>query len=810
MKTLELLAPAGSPEALDAAIGEGADAVYLGLKDFNARLRSANFTYGQFESALRTLRRMGKKVYVTVNTVFEQREADRMYQFLKYLADQGPDAIIVQDFGVAAMARSEFPSLRLHASTQMNIASARAANALSRHGISRVVLARELSLEELRSVKSETNLELEVFVHGALCISVSGLCLFSSFLGGKSANRGMCTQACRRLYHRSEGESGYYFSPNDLQLLERVPDLYSTGIKALKIEGRMKSASYVGAVVSAYRLVADACMNGDNDEIQRSIEQGQEILRNDFARAKTQYLFGGGAEMKHGLTRISADEEETNHRITRINANEDEDDCEGFTTEHYKNKIDWLNPEQDGGTGINLGFILKVKGSLNEKRILVKPPKGIRLSAGDSVRIHSGDDSGRVSHKLMFAEKAAYGSGISADSFWISAPEHSDGQPFFEIKQGDSVYLIQTKEMRKRYAPIITDVSGGRGPGREKAPAAQLARREEVKGKDDYSSEISGANKGNLSAKFSAQRFPEGLYVAVSRPEDLYIVQSSRPQKVMLLLSRKNAEYLLSENKQPLPFKPSEIILILDPFFPQSVAGYENEVIAKEIRLLYEEGYYQYMVNNPGHFSMFRELDRVKLIAGPWLYMFNSWALSFVASSFTAGKQSIDGFVSPLENNRQNLERTLGIPSRGENMNKKKRHIAAKFSAHGKNTRLNSLQSKFFITVFAWPPLFNIRENLKPVLDFNSFADNKDEAFTLFTDDEGSRVNPVKYFSIIDKIPFLKEAGFGRFIIDLSGAAGCKQALKKSEYRDLMRAINENAPLPNSSRFNWKDGFLSS
>jgi putative protease len=291
---MELLAPAGSPEALDAAIGEGADAVYLGLKDFNARLRSANFAYSQFESALRTLRKMGKKIYVTVNTVFEQREADRMYQLLKYLASQGPDALIVQDFGVVAMARAEFPSLRLHASTQMNIASARGANALSRHGVSRVVLARELSLEELRSIRTETNMELEVFVHGALCVSASGLCLFSSFLGGKSANRGMCTQACRRLYRRPSGESGYYFSPNDLQLLERLPDIAAAGINALKIEGRMKSASYVGAVVSAYRLVVDAIEQGeDEDQIQRSIEQGREILRNDFARPKTQFLVNG-------------------------------------------------------------------------------------------------------------------------------------------------------------------------------------------------------------------------------------------------------------------------------------------------------------------------------------------------------------------------------------------------------------------------------------------------------------------------------------------------------------------------------------
>jgi len=773
MKTLELLAPAGSPEALDAAIGEGADAVYLGLKDFNARLRSANFTYAQFESALRTLRRMGKKVYVTVNTVFEQREADRMYQMLKYLADQGPDAIIVQDFGVIAMARAEFPSLRLHASTQMNIASARGANALSRHGVSRVVLSRELSLDELRGIKTETNMELEVFVHGALCVSVSGLCLFSSFLGGKSANRGMCTQACRRLYHRSdrsEGDGGYFFSPNDLQLLERVPDLAAAGIKALKIEGRMKSASYVGAVVSAYRLVVDACLQGDGassgceEQIRRSIAQGQEILRNDFARAKTQYLFDG-------LDR----EEVLAEAQRRRDDNEDK-------------HIDWLNPEQDGGTGISLGTILKVKGSGSERRVLVTPPRGVALSARDSVRIHHSDDSGRVSHKLTFAEKTGTGGGTAANGFWISAPDGA---------LGDNVYLIQTKEMSKRYAPVITHASGGKGPGREKAPAVQivLARREETGG------------NGTSRAKKNEGGFPEGLYIAVSRPEDLFIVQSSRSllaanfpsQKAMLALSRKNAKYLLAENK-PIPFKASEIILTLEPWFPQSDAGYENEVIAKEIKLLYEKGYHQYVVNNPGHFSMFRELDKARLIAGPWLYTFNSWALSFVAGL------GVDGFVSPLENNRQNLERTVmqslpfGAGSRGDKTGKK-RLPAAKFPAHGKN----ALHSKFFITVFAWPPLFNIRENLKPVLDFDLFSDNMNENFSLITGDEGSRVTPCKHFSIIDKIPFLKEAGFGRFIIDLSGAS----VLKKSEYRDLMRSVDESAPLPNSVRFNWKDGFFS-
>ena len=224
---VELLAPAGNPEALEAAIAEGADAVYLGLKSFNARMRSSNYAWNQFEATVDVLHKRNKKIYVTVNTVVTENEMERLYRFLAYLNNVGPDGIIVQDLGLIQMAHKHFPNLKLHASTQLNIASAKAANAMSRWGVSRTVLARELSLEEIRAVHANTSCELEVFVHGALCVSESGLCLFSSYLGGKSANRGMCTQACRRLYtaHEPEGDrEGYFFSPADLQLIEYIPD----------------------------------------------------------------------------------------------------------------------------------------------------------------------------------------------------------------------------------------------------------------------------------------------------------------------------------------------------------------------------------------------------------------------------------------------------------------------------------------------------------------------------------------------------------------------------------------------------------
>ncbi|MDR1319081.1 MAG: U32 family peptidase [Treponema sp.] len=794
--TPELLAPAGSPEALDAAIGEGADAVYLGLKNFNARMRSANFAYSQFEGALKTLHRAGKKIYVTVNTVFEQREADRMYQLLKYLSVTGADAVIVQDLGVLAMAHSRFPSLKIHASTQMNIASSRGANLLSRYGVSRAVLARELGFAELKDIREKTNMELEVFVHGALCVSASGLCLFSSYLGGKSANRGLCTQACRRFYRRKEGGgAGYYFSPGDLQLPERIPALAAAGINSFKIEGRMKSADYVGVVVRAYRLVLDAVQEGGEEKIERSIKEARGMLLNDFARAKTTFYFDAPdlpAPAPPATAGLSA------------------------AVPPAAPGLDWLNPAQDGGTGLSLGTLLKVKGAGDGRRGLVSREDFADASylpaAGDSVRLHRRDDSERAAHKLRFVEaenegveNGAAGSSDGKGRFWISLPEG--------FEPGDRVYLIQTKAAARRYAPVIPRSVGDfrRTPGREKAPFPELP-----------CSRRNDAARASLKHGQAAP-FPEGLYVSVSRIEDLYVVQSSRPVKVMLSYTRKSAAALLSGGRS-LPFKPEDLILTLDPYFPQAQA----EITAEEIGGLIKSGYRQFVVNNPGHLSLFRGSggsagnssgDRaVSLLAGPWLYIFNSWALSFIASL------GLEGFISPYENNRQNLERTFSFDSGQERRPEKDDGEKPRMPPGGRKASLQrqdgagrrggsarhrgltgktaALRSLVFVPVFAWPSLFRIRADLGALYDFDEFSDSRGEDFFLITGPEGSLVVPEKPFSITDKIPFLEQAGFKRFIIDLTGPV-----LKKGLYRDLIRSVKEGVPLSGVSRFNWKNGF---
>ena len=703
MNKVELLAPAGSTEALDAAIGEGADAVYLGLKEFNARMRSANLSYSQLEAAIKSLHRMGRKIYVTVNTVFEQREADRVFQLLKYLAGLGPDGIIVQDFGIVTMARENFPGLKLFASTQMNVSSARGANLLSKNGFSRVILARELSLEEIQEIRANTNLELEVFIHGSLCVSVSGICLFSSYLGGKSANRGMCTQACRRYFSigDSVGEGGYFFSPADFELVEVIPDLVKAGVDSFKIEGRMKSAEYVGTVVSAYRMVIDNLDAGE-EKLKRIIEEAKTILKNDFARPKTKFLIND------------------------------------FGNEYGQYEIDWLNPKQDGGTGIPLGTLQKVrtKSLRNEVSTGLIPASVIALSIGDSVRLHKADDTERLSHKISVVENGPDG------GHWISIPEG--------FNQGDSVYLIQTKKMTKRYDAVIKIEGRGRSPGRDRAPlplSAGLKKKE--------------ANK--------QKNLPGGYYAFVSRVEDLYILQSSKPAKAILPFSSKLAKQLLGAHRQPLPFAARDIIISLDPFFPQWKEGELNDWIPE----LIEAGFSGFIVNNLGHFSFFRNMENVSIIAGPWLYTFNAWAWNFL------GRCGAEYCVSPLENNRQNLEKTF---------------------PPDKNSALQ--RSDVFLTIFSWPSLFRLGRDLRAFYGFDNFIDNRNEAFRLVPNQTGSLVIPGEAFSIVDKLPFLKEAGFSRFILDFSASP-----LKKNEYRDIMEAVNRGKPLPGTSRFNWKNGF---
>src|SRR5689334_2277236 len=276
----ELLAPAGDWECARAAVENGADAIYFGLERFNARMRAQNFTAADLPKLIEFLHRRGVKGYVTFNTLVFANELAEAEQYLRSIISAGVDAAIVQDVGICRLIRKLSPDFPIHASTQMTITSAAGVEFARELGCDLVVLARECSIAEIEKIRAaetglgtEMEMPLEVFVHGALCVAYSGQCLTSEALGGRSANRGECAQACRMPYELISdgktvplGDKRYLLSPQDLAGLPVLPDLIRSGVASLKIEGRLKSPEYVANITRVYRQALDQAIAGQQFE----------------------------------------------------------------------------------------------------------------------------------------------------------------------------------------------------------------------------------------------------------------------------------------------------------------------------------------------------------------------------------------------------------------------------------------------------------------------------------------------------------------------------------------------------------------
>ena len=290
VKRVELLAPCGSYESFLAAVHAGADAVYLGGRQFGARAYAENFSEEELTRAVRQAHFLGVKVYLTVNTLVKEHEFSGLYGYIAPLYEAGLDGAIVQDMGVLCFLRRNFPGLKLHASTQMTITGSYGAAYLKELGCERIVPARELSLAEIREIRREVPVEIEAFIHGAMCYCYSGQCLMSSMIGGRSGNRGRCAGPCR-LPYRVAGKEGYYLSLKDMNTLEYIPDLIEAGIDSFKIEGRMKKPEYVAGVVSVYRKYIDkyydaAAQRSPADVISVE-EKDRKLLSDLYIRTET-------------------------------------------------------------------------------------------------------------------------------------------------------------------------------------------------------------------------------------------------------------------------------------------------------------------------------------------------------------------------------------------------------------------------------------------------------------------------------------------------------------------------------------------
>ena len=430
MNGVELLAPAGNWEAFEAAIENGADAVYIGGKSFSARALAANFNDSEIKDAVRYAHIRGKKVFLAMNTLIFENELQKALEVAAKAYEYGVDALILQDIGFSSAINSFIPDLRLHASTQMTIYDTEGINILKKMGFNRVVLARELSIEEIREivdVARKLDIEVEVFAHGALCISYSGQCLMSSFIGGRSGNRGCCAQPCRLRYklactkdnshHESRAAleksplSSYIMSPKDICALDILPQLINSGVTSLKIEGRMKSPEYVAVVTSIYRKYIDKIINLHN------------ISQNQYVTGTANDLYKVDDEDRYRLFQI-------------FNRG-------GFSKGYLEGKKSYsmMCFEKPKNWGIFLGTVVGLcKGTY---RIKVKLDDDIEI--GDGIEVWTGDneDPSVVVTYIREKDKAVK----SAQKGQIV--EIGDIKDKSKIREGQKIYKTSSKKLLK-------------------------------------------------------------------------------------------------------------------------------------------------------------------------------------------------------------------------------------------------------------------------------------------------------------------------------------------------------------------------
>lgn len=442
MTKTEILAPAGSYEMMTAAFNAGADAVYLAGKSFGARAYANNLDNEMLIKAIEEAHVRGKKLYLTVNTLLKERELKEMlYDYLAPLYEAGLDAVIVQDFGVLDYIRRHFKSLDIHASTQMTVTDASFAKWLRQLGVTRVVPARELSLEEIRHIKAESGLEVETFVHGALCYCYSGQCLLSSMLGGRSGNRGRCAQPCRLPYELIAGQGekkerlnrdgeNYLLSPKDIAALKIIPDLVDAGIDSFKIEGRMKKPEYAALVSALYKKYTGL--------YEQKGRQGYKVDDEDIRRLMDLYNRGGFTDgyYKNHNGRAMMSLVRPNHFGTKA----------AEVTSVTKQKIQ-LRALED----LNSGDVLELMPFASDKRSLT-----LRSASGGG-KFRAADTPERGKERC--GERGRAGNGTGSSKIELTLKESVSAQKTFYLKRIDGELKTGGIFYRTRNQKLIDEIS---------------------------------------------------------------------------------------------------------------------------------------------------------------------------------------------------------------------------------------------------------------------------------------------------------------------------------------------------------------
>jgi putative protease len=796
----ELLAPAGSLETFFAAMEKGADAVYAGLKEFSARAKAKNFTLQQMERMTAYAHSLGRRLYVTVNTLVKENELPLLVETLFALEAMRVDGVIIQDLAVARLARRFFPGIPLHASTQMTIHNSLGVRQLEELGFERVVLARELHIDEIRAIVSASRVGIECFVHGALCFSFSGQCYFSSFLGGHSGNRGRCAQPCRRQY-KYRGKEGYYFSTNDFSSIDMLPQLIDAGVAAFKIEGRMKSAEYVANVVGAYRMALDAPA-GRRDEV---LATAKELLKLSLGRVPTK----------------------------------------GFLASHAPTDI--ATPALRGATGRFLGEIRGVKG----ERITFETRD--RLHMGDRLRVQPKTDmAGRAfTIREIFVGKDQVKSAREKSLVSITAPfRFQVGDAVFKVSS-ETAFTMSENACLKRLEGVkpdkipcdltlemagdtlrITALASGITVGVEfplgtLAPASTGNMEEVLRGQFSRTGDTPFELRTLSAPGFPALLIPGARFKEVRR--DFYRIAAEKAVGELRELRRKAVARALAALSAKGPARHAgrrELTVRIEqirdyhilhqeevdcislpvsranmhqlPLFAKKLKGRDSQVLWRLPFIIFEAdipfyrdaldfiaayGFRRFEAANLAHFPLLKEITTTKAEegrggsapAGVAPEVITDYRLFSLNSQALLAWQELGAAAATLyiEDDADNMAELLkaDVP------------IARRVMA------------------YCGVPAITSKIAIKGVKSDAPVVSDRGDAYTVGVKDGLTVVMPQRHFSLTAHRGRLQEMGCGSFVIDLSSAP-------REEWPQILDAFNRGRELPNTSEFNFMMGLV--
>lgn len=741
-KTMELLAPAGNRENFLAAMDAGADAVYVGAPALNARNLARDLRMEEILSMVQYCHNNGKKIYLAANSLVREQDLPQAIETLAMLEAMKTDGLIVQDLGLVRLIREYFSAIPLHASTLLSANNSQSLQGFQTMGFERVVLARELTLKEIEILCQKSEVEIEVFVHGAMCFSYSGLCLFSSFLGGKSGLRGKCVQPCRRHYSWTNKQSGkssarskqksrqkqssktaktgkgqYLFSMNDLSALEAVPALKAAGVTSLKIEGRLRSAHYVSHIVQAYRLVMDATA----ETFPAALKEAT-LLSNRAMGRKTSsgYFFS-------------------------------------------PQPINAITPYHSGNMGDYLGRLGGVKSFENRlyAKLTVKEP----ISQGDRLRLHAEPSGERLSFslkelrlanndvetaaigdkvQLLVPDWGFYDSSNKIDVYRVDVKKDGGGRGVSLPDIGKCVKALDKlhKENRKRVAEVLNDV------------ASPLEEDEipEIVNPQAYRSK-----KGNKQPK--KKKFPLDLWLRVDSAKSLFKALPFVPDRYLLPVTKANLSQT-GQLKRYLGRRIRDLTWCLPPVIFEG----ELQRFKKQIQLLIRSGFRSFQLGHISQFTFFQNEQRVYLSSDFTVSLLNSQAVTLMEEGgLVAAQLSIESDQKIL------LE------------------LIARYRRYHSDLQLG-------LTAYGAPALFTARIDPEHFQYNKTLNSPKNEAFVLIKKENITATVPVRPFSLLPYLFELKSAGLNYAVIDLSNLNTGKKEME--ELTERLQGTGKYSKLP--------------